>query len=91
MTGEVGELVLRDNYEQATALGNAVMQAHPCCRCTRRMRHAGASGQLNRELEALPTDKDWPSARARRRPDGPIRVLLGREDQFGRAVLATSW
>jgi len=59
MTDEVGELVLRDNYEQATALGNAVMQAHSLLPVHRRMLSTlEQSGQLNRELEALPTDKE---------------------------------
>jgi glutamate dehydrogenase len=59
MTDEVGELVLRDNYEQATALGNAVMQAHSLLPVHRRMLTTlEQSGQLNRELEALPTDKE---------------------------------
>jgi glutamate dehydrogenase len=59
MTDEVGELVLRDNYEQATALGNAVKQAHSLLPVHRRMLTTlEQSGQLNRELEALPTDKE---------------------------------
>ncbi|HEV7965089.1 MAG TPA: NAD-glutamate dehydrogenase [Actinoplanes sp.] len=59
MTDEVGELVLRDNYEQATALGNAVVQAHSLLPVHRRMLTTlEQSGQLNRELEALPTDKE---------------------------------
>ncbi|GAA2508251.1 NAD-glutamate dehydrogenase [Winogradskya humida] len=59
MTDEVGALVLRDNYEQATALGNARQQAHSLLPVHRRMLIAlEQSGQLNRELEALPTDKE---------------------------------
>jgi glutamate dehydrogenase len=59
MTDEVGELVLRDNYEQATALGNAVTQAHSLLPVHRRMMSTlEQSGQLNRELEALPTDPE---------------------------------
>ena len=35
MTDEVAELVLRDNYDQATALGASRAQARRrCCRCT---------------------------------------------------------
>ncbi len=34
MTDEVGALVLRDNYEQATALGNARRRRTRCCRYT---------------------------------------------------------
>jgi glutamate dehydrogenase len=59
MTDEVAELVLRDNYEQARALGTAVSQAHSLLPVHRRMLlDLEASGQLNRELEALPTDKE---------------------------------
>ncbi|WP_306203737.1 NAD-glutamate dehydrogenase [Actinoplanes sp. RD1] len=59
MTDEVGALVLRDNYEQATALGNARQQAHSLLPVHRRMLLAlEQSGQLNRELEALPSDKE---------------------------------
>ncbi|MEV6298497.1 NAD-glutamate dehydrogenase [Actinoplanes sp. NPDC051861] len=59
MTDEVGALVLRDNYEQATALGNARAQAHSLLPVHRRMLTAlEHRGELNRELEALPTDKE---------------------------------
>ncbi|AGL20536.1 NAD-glutamate dehydrogenase [Actinoplanes sp. N902-109] len=59
MTDEVAALVLRDNYEQATALGNARQQAHSLLPVHRRMLVSlEQSGQLNRELEALPTDKE---------------------------------
>jgi glutamate dehydrogenase len=59
MTDEVAALVLRDNYEQAAALGNAVTQAHSLLPVHRRMlSDLESSGQLNRELEALPSDKE---------------------------------
>ncbi|WP_430790593.1 NAD-glutamate dehydrogenase [Actinoplanes sp. G11-F43] len=59
MTGEVGEMVLRDNYEQAMALGNARSQAHSLLPVHRRMLKAlEERGELNRELEALPSDKE---------------------------------
>jgi len=59
MTDEVATLVLRDNYEQATALGNARAQAHSLLPVHRRMlNELEASGRLNRELEALPTDAE---------------------------------
>jgi glutamate dehydrogenase len=59
MTDEVAALVLRDNYEQAFALGNARAQAHSLLPVHRRMLIAlEESGQLNRELEALPTDAE---------------------------------
>ncbi|HEU4348726.1 MAG TPA: NAD-glutamate dehydrogenase domain-containing protein, partial [Actinoplanes sp.] len=59
MTDEVGALVLRDNYEQAIALGNAVTQAYSLLPVHRRMLdHLERTGQLNRELEGLPTDQE---------------------------------
>ncbi|WP_030436238.1 NAD-glutamate dehydrogenase [Actinoplanes subtropicus] len=59
MTDEVAALVLRDNYEQAAALGNARSQAHSLLPVHRRMLTSlEESGQLNRELEALPTDAE---------------------------------
>jgi glutamate dehydrogenase len=59
MTDEVAALVLRDNYEQANALGTARSQAHSLLPVHRRMLIAmEKSGQLNRELEALPTDRE---------------------------------
>ncbi len=59
MTDEVAALVLRDNYEQAFALGNAAAQAHSLLPVHRRMLTAlEDSGQLHRELEALPSDAE---------------------------------
>jgi glutamate dehydrogenase len=59
MTDEVAAQVLRDNYEQAFALGTARSQAHSLLPVHRRMLTAlEDSGQLNRELEALPTDAE---------------------------------
>src|SRR4051794_31592255 len=59
MTDEVADLVLRDNYEQATALGNAVTQAHSLLPVHRRLlSDLEAGGSLHRDLEALPDDKD---------------------------------
>ncbi|HEX9999709.1 MAG TPA: NAD-glutamate dehydrogenase domain-containing protein, partial [Actinoplanes sp.] len=59
MTDEVAALVLRDNYEQAGALGNARAQAHSLLPVHRRMLIGlEEGGQLNRELEALPTDAE---------------------------------
>ena len=55
MTDEVAALVLRDNYEQATALGNARAQAHSLLPVHRRML---ATMDINRELEALPSDEE---------------------------------
>ncbi len=59
MTDEVAALVLRDNYEQAAALGNARSQAHSLLPVHRRMLTAlEQGGALNRELEALPSDAE---------------------------------
>jgi glutamate dehydrogenase len=59
MTDEVGHLVLRDNYLQATALGSARYQAHSLLPVHRRLITAlEQSGRLDRVLEALPTDEE---------------------------------
>ncbi|MBB5869954.1 glutamate dehydrogenase [Allocatelliglobosispora scoriae] len=59
MTDEVAALVLRDNYLQATALGNAHAQAHSLLPVHRRLiTSLEQSGKLNRALEALPTDEE---------------------------------
>jgi len=59
MTDEVAALVLRDNYDQARALANACAQARPLLPVHRRMiTDLEQSGQLDRELEALPSDDD---------------------------------
>jgi glutamate dehydrogenase len=59
MTDEVASLVLRDNYDQATALGNAVTQAHSLLPVHRRMLvEMEKAGAINRALEGLPTDEE---------------------------------
>jgi glutamate dehydrogenase len=59
MTDEVGALVLRDNYEQAVALGNAVSQAHSLLPVHRRLiTELERRGALDRELEDLPSDEE---------------------------------
>ncbi len=59
MTDEVGDLVLRDNYDQATALGNARAQSHSLLPVHRRMlQDLERDGRLDRELEAIPTDEE---------------------------------
>jgi glutamate dehydrogenase len=59
MTDEVAELVLRDNYDQAGALGNARAQARSLLPVHRRMiAEFERAGQLDRALEALPTDEE---------------------------------
>ncbi|MGL5857128.1 MAG: NAD-glutamate dehydrogenase [Angustibacter sp.] len=57
MTDDVASLVLRDNYEQNVLLGNAREQAHAMMSVHQRLiRALVSSGQLNRELEFLPSD-----------------------------------
>jgi len=59
MTDEVGALVLRDNYDQATALGNARAQTHSLLPVHRRMlADLERDGRLDRELEAMPSDEE---------------------------------
>ncbi|MEU5877376.1 NAD-glutamate dehydrogenase [Spirillospora sp. NPDC047279] len=74
MTGEVAELVLRDNYAQNVTLAAARAQApamlHVHARMLRKMERAG---RLKRRLEFLPDDK----ALAERRQSG--RGLTGPE------------
>ncbi|MGI5244838.1 NAD-glutamate dehydrogenase [Dactylosporangium sp. CA-139066] len=58
MTDEVGELVLRDNYDQATALGNARAQSRSLLPVHKRLiADLERRGQLDRALEGLPTDE----------------------------------
>jgi glutamate dehydrogenase len=59
MTDEVAALVLRDNYDQATALGNAGAQTLSLLPVHRRMLiDLERDGHLNRELESLATDEE---------------------------------
>ncbi|MGC5020508.1 NAD-glutamate dehydrogenase [Micromonospora sp. DT47] len=59
MTDEVGELVLRDNYDQARAINNSQAQAGSLLPVHRRMiNELERSGQLDRALEALPPDEE---------------------------------
>ncbi|AVT31549.1 NAD-glutamate dehydrogenase [Plantactinospora sp. BC1] len=59
MTDEVTQLVLRDNYDQARAIGNALAQAASLLPVHRRMiSDFERAGHLNRELEALPPDEE---------------------------------
>ncbi|MFD7263300.1 NAD-glutamate dehydrogenase [Streptomyces sp. NPDC059874] len=58
MTDEVGQLVLRNNYAQNTALANGSAQAPSLLHAQQRfMRRLENEGRLNRELEFLPTDR----------------------------------
>ncbi|NJC73399.1 NAD-glutamate dehydrogenase [Planosporangium thailandense] len=59
MTDEVAELVLRDNYAQACALGTARVQSRSLLPVHRRMiADLVERGELDRELEALPSDEE---------------------------------
>jgi glutamate dehydrogenase len=59
MTDEVADLVLRDNYDQACALGCARTQARSLLPVHRRMlSDLERNGHLDRALEALPTDEE---------------------------------
>jgi glutamate dehydrogenase len=59
MTDEVGALVLRDNYDQATALGNARSQTHSLLPVHRRLlADLERDGRLDRAIEAMPTDEE---------------------------------
>jgi glutamate dehydrogenase len=59
MTDEVADLVLRDCYDQATALGNARAQTHPLLPVHRRLlSDLEKDGVLDRALEAMPTDEE---------------------------------
>ncbi|MFE7900566.1 NAD-glutamate dehydrogenase [Streptomyces sp. NPDC057424] len=58
MTDEVGRLVLRNNYAQNTAIGNALAQSSAMLHAQQRfMKHLVREGHLNRALEFLPTDR----------------------------------
>ena len=58
MTDEVGELVLRDNYEQNLALANAANHSPSLLHVHEDwMRRLEREGVLNRELEGLPTTR----------------------------------
>ncbi|WP_428963856.1 NAD-glutamate dehydrogenase [Micromonospora fluostatini] len=59
MTDEVGELVLRDNYDQARAINNSQAQAGSLLPVHRRMiSELERSGVLDRALEGLPSDDE---------------------------------
>ncbi|OQO89450.1 NAD-glutamate dehydrogenase [Saccharomonospora piscinae] len=67
MTGEVGELVLADNYRQNTVLGVSRAHAAPMLSVHRRVVAAlEEKGALDRELEALPSESEF----AAREKDG---------------------
>ncbi|MFF8399322.1 NAD-glutamate dehydrogenase [Streptomyces sp. NPDC016172] len=58
MTDEVGRLVLRNNYAQNTAIGNALAQSKDMLHAQQRfMKHLVRERHLDRALEFLPTDR----------------------------------
>jgi glutamate dehydrogenase len=59
MTDEVGDLVLRDNYQQTQAINQALALAHPMVDVHARYLHSlEHEGRLNRNLEFLPGDEE---------------------------------
>ncbi len=65
MTGEVAELVLRDNYEQNQALSQALKQAPALLdEQISFMRRLEQGGKLNRAIEFLPDDEGLAERRA---------------------------
>jgi glutamate dehydrogenase len=60
MTDEVAELVLADNYQQNAVLGVSRAHAAPMLSVHRRLvADLEAAGELDRELEALPSDTEF--------------------------------
>ncbi|WP_149553027.1 NAD-glutamate dehydrogenase [Streptomyces marokkonensis] len=58
MTDEVGEMVLRSNYAQNTAIANALAQSKDMMHAQQRfLKHLVREGHLDRALEFLPTDR----------------------------------
>jgi glutamate dehydrogenase len=65
MTDEVGDLVLRDNYQQTQAISQALALAHPMVDVHARYIHAlEHAGRLDRQLEFLPDDEELGERRA---------------------------
>jgi glutamate dehydrogenase len=59
MTDEVGALVLRDNYEQAAAVGSSTAQTRSLLPVHRRLiAELERKGRLDRLIEAMPTDEE---------------------------------
>lgn len=84
MTDEVGELVLRNNYAQNTALSNAVFQSPSLLHAHQRfMRRLGRDGHLDRGLEFLlgrPADPRAAQLRPRAQPARARRAPRVHED-----------
>ena len=65
MTEEVGDLVLQNNYGQTQAVDNSVAQASSMENVhARYMRSLEDAGQLNRELEFLPSEEELADRRS---------------------------
>jgi glutamate dehydrogenase len=65
MTDEVGELVLRDNYEQNLILAQARFQGPEMLRVHKRLiQSLESNGHLNRAIEYLPTDSQMDAMHA---------------------------
>src|SRR5215212_1390392 len=59
MTDEVGDLVLRDNYQQTQAINQALALAHPMVDVhARYLRFLEQEGRLDRDLEFLPDEEE---------------------------------
>jgi glutamate dehydrogenase len=59
MTDEVADLVLQDNYQQATTLGSSRMQSLSLLPVHRRLiTELERAGKINRALESLPSDEE---------------------------------
>ena len=68
MTDEVGDLVLRDNYQQTQAISQALALAHPMVDVHARYMHSlEHEGRLDRNLEFLPGDEELGERRSENR------------------------
>ncbi|MDQ3250745.1 MAG: NAD-glutamate dehydrogenase, partial [Actinomycetota bacterium] len=78
MTEEVGDLVLRDNYQQTQAISQAAALAHPMVDVHARYIHAlEHEGRLDRTLEFLPGDEELGERRSENKGlTAPERAIL---------------
>ena len=91
MTDDVGQHVLRDNYEQNVLLGNARAQAPSMLTVHKRLiRDLERRGLLDRALEFLPTDADIDARHAGTRRTHLTRALGPRRVLEAHARLKTS-
>ncbi|KUJ73428.1 hypothetical protein AVO45_15200 [Ruegeria marisrubri] len=93
MTDEVAELVLRDNYDQTLAISITEARAAEMLDDQARfMRALEASGNLNREIELLPSDEAIAELRAAglglTRPEIAVLVAYAKIVIFGQLVAA---